>query len=742
LNKGSAALLNSKIKLLSVFIPGAKFVVSTHHPEIDYTQYDVKMVKVAGKIYPLKIMVGQLGLSVLCGLYSVLNKYLGVKINISIQGKKLQEYASQSTAKARAKDSLGSFSTLFLLFRCTLWAMLHKFGLNMNRSFCGKKLQEYYGADIVLNTSGDVLTEDYGLAFSHFVNLLFAILLDKPVIICAESIGPFKNRWYKFIARYVLNRAKLITLREERSLKHLQEIGVNKPPIYVTADVAFVLEPPSDQRIKEILTKEGIKECMPLIGISVSKIISNYGFPELKNRKDKYNEYVKLMSKSIDYLVETLNATIVFVPHVIGPGEGNDDRTVADDIYKLIKNRDKVVSIKEEYTPEELKGIIGQCDLFIGARMHATIASTSMLVPTVAIAYSDKTHGIIGKMLGYETHVLDVKDLSYDMLISKIKDAWESREEIKKDLEMKISKIKEKAMLNGKLIKDYIDVPAVDECIVKVEKIVLNNGIEMPMIGLGTYPTNGVKLALLVRKAVKLGYRSFDTASAYGNEKWLGIGIRLSGVKRSDLFITTKASNAEQRTGDVISAVNKSKKRLGVKQVDLYLMHWPNPDTYLKSWKQMETLYKEGVVRAIGVCNFHEHHLLKLLEIADVIPVINQFELHPLLSQTSLVKFCHDKGIRVTAYSPLARMNDKLRKNTTLVKIAGKYQKTVPQIILRWNFQNHIISIPKTSNPARLKENIDIFDFSLSEEEMNLINQLNINFRVRFDPDNCDFNKL
>ena len=457
LNKGSTAILNSKIKLLSDFIPGAKFVVSTYHLEIDYTQCDVKRVKVAGKIYSLKTVIGQLGLSVLCSLDSVLNKYLGAKINISIRGKKLQEYTDQSDAKTRAKVSIATFSTLFLLFRCGLWAILRKFGLNVNRSFCGKELREYYDADIVLNTGGDVLTEDFGFPFSHFVNLLFAILLDKPVVICAESLGPYKKRWTKIIAKFVFNRTELITLREERSLKHLQEIGVNKPSIYVTADVAFMLEPASDERIKEILTKEGFDESMPHIGISVSKVISNFGFPELKNREDKYNEYVKLMSEVIDCLVDTLNATIVFVPHVIGPGDDNDDRTVADDICKLIKNKDKLISIKNEYTPEELKGIIGQCDLFIGARMHATIASTSMLVPTVATAYSDKMHGIIGKMLGYEAYVLDIRDLSYDRLISKMDDAWENREEIKKDLEMKIPEIKEKAMLNGKLIKEVVD---------------------------------------------------------------------------------------------------------------------------------------------------------------------------------------------------------------------------------------------------------------------------------------------
>lgn len=457
LNKGSAALLNSKISLLKDFRPMATFIVSTHHPEIDYTQYNIKMVEVSGKAYPLTVMAGKLVLSALCSLDSVLNKYLGMRIKISIRGRRLQEYDCKSTAKSHAKDSLESLLTLFLLFRCGLWAMLHRFGLNVNRSFCSKKLQEYYDADIILNTGGDCLTEDYGSPFLHFGNLLFAILLDKPVIICGESIGPFKNRWNKLVAKFVFNRTKLITLREERSLKHLYGIGVNKPPIHVTADVAFTLETASDQRINEILVKEGIKEHRPLVGISVSKIISNYGFPAIKNPKDKYNEYVKLVSKVTDYLLDTLNATIVFVPHVIGPGDNLDDRTVADDICKLIKNEDRCISIREEYTPEELKGIIGQCDLFIGARMHAMIASTSMLVPTVAIAYSDKTHGIIGKMLGYEKYVLDIKDLSYDKLISVIDDVWVNREEIKKDLEVKIPEIKEKAMLNGKLIKEVMD---------------------------------------------------------------------------------------------------------------------------------------------------------------------------------------------------------------------------------------------------------------------------------------------
>jgi methylglyoxal/glyoxal reductase len=275
-----------------------------------------------------------------------------------------------------------------------------------------------------------------------------------------------------------------------------------------------------------------------------------------------------------------------------------------------------------------------------------------------------------------------------------------------------------------------------------ISKITLNNGVEMPWVGMGTWPLNGLKLALLVRKAVRLGYRSFDLASAYGNEKWLGRGVKICSQRRADLFITTKLSNAEQRRGDVRTACQNSLSRLGLKYLDLYLMHWPVPGLYTSSWKQMEALYREGLVTAIGVCNFHQHHLSELLQVADVIPAVNQIELHPLLSQSHLVTFCKEIGIQVAAYSPVARMHDRLIKNELLMSIAARHGKTVPQIILRWDFQNGIISVPKSARPVRLKENINIFDFALSDEEMQSIDFLNADLRVRHDPDNCDFDKL
>ncbi|MEI6856499.1 aldo/keto reductase [Psychrilyobacter sp.] len=275
-----------------------------------------------------------------------------------------------------------------------------------------------------------------------------------------------------------------------------------------------------------------------------------------------------------------------------------------------------------------------------------------------------------------------------------------------------------------------------------MKKIKFNNEMEMPLIGIGTWPMKGLTLLKAITYAFKSGYKKIDTASAYSNEKWIGLALKLNFKRRKDVFITTKLSNTSQRDGDIRKAFNVSLKRLGVKYVDLYLMHWPNPDTFIKSWKEMEKLYEEGLVKAIGVCNFQEHHLEELLKVAKIIPVINQVERHPLLSQKKLIEYCKNKKIIVEAYSPFARMDKKLIENETLVEISKKYNKEVTQIILRWNYQNDIPTVPKSSNKERIKQNIDILDFELKDCEMDKINLLNENYRVRHNPDNCDFTKL
>lgn len=267
----------------------------------------------------------------------------------------------------------------------------------------------------------------------------------------------------------------------------------------------------------------------------------------------------------------------------------------------------------------------------------------------------------------------------------------------------------------------------------------LNNGVEMPVLGLGTWP-----MKLMLYKVVPLsyfsGYRAFDTSEAYRNERHLG--RILSFFPRKALFVTSKLSNVGQRRGNVRVELMNTLSRLRLKQLDLYLMHWPNPETFLNSWKQMEILYHEGLTRAIGVCNFHEHHLERLLDIATVVPALNQFELHPLLTQEPLVNFCRSKGILVEAYSPLARMDKKLIEHVVLEGIAEKYNKTVPQIVLRWIIQSGNATCPKTANYTRLRQNIDIFDFELSEAEMMKISGLNENYRVRHNPDTADFSRL
>ncbi|QDF29518.1 aldo/keto reductase [Halarcobacter anaerophilus] len=276
-----------------------------------------------------------------------------------------------------------------------------------------------------------------------------------------------------------------------------------------------------------------------------------------------------------------------------------------------------------------------------------------------------------------------------------------------------------------------------------MEFITLNNGLKMPMLGLGTYPLNRLKLLKSIWIAQNNGYISIDTSRSYGNEKWIGRSLKLINLfNNQKLFITTKLGNSDQRKGNVRKALKESMDRLGVNYVDLYLMHWPNPDTYIASWKQMEVLYKEGLVGAIGVCNFHKHHLEKLLKEAEIVPAINQIELHPLLTQEPLRDYCKSKGIQIESYSPVARMDPKLIENPLLVNLSKKYNKTVPQIILRWNIENKIVTIPKSGTKNRIIENIDIFDFKLTSDEVEQINNLNEDYRVRYNPDTVDYYKV
>ncbi|MFP9127224.1 aldo/keto reductase [Niallia sp. BSM11] len=266
----------------------------------------------------------------------------------------------------------------------------------------------------------------------------------------------------------------------------------------------------------------------------------------------------------------------------------------------------------------------------------------------------------------------------------------------------------------------------------------LHNGIEMPLIGLGTYNLEGGRPTVeTVKAALDLGFRSIDTASFYNNELEVGEGIKESAVFRKDVFVTTKLWNDEHGYDAALRAFEASLRRLDMDYVDLYLIHWPGKDKYIETWKAFERLYGEGVVKAIGVSNFQEHHLSKLLSTCNEKPAVNQIELHPRLTQEKLREYCKKLNIKVEAWSPLA--NGRLLNEPTINYIAKKHGRTPAQIILRWHVQNDIIVIPKTSSIKRLAENGNIFDFRLSMEEMNLIDSLNMNERIGQDPDKMIF---
>jgi len=273
--------------------------------------------------------------------------------------------------------------------------------------------------------------------------------------------------------------------------------------------------------------------------------------------------------------------------------------------------------------------------------------------------------------------------------------------------------------------------------------ITLNNGIEMPRLGLGVFRVeDSSELINAVKAAIKNGYRSIDGASIYGNEEAMGEGIREgikeAGISREDLFITSKVWNADLGYESTIAAYEASLNRLGVDYLDLYLIHWPVEGKYKEAWKALEYLYKEGRVKAIGVSNFQVHHLQDLLANAEIKPAINQVELHPYLSQKKVREFCKENDIQVEAWSPLMAGNG-LLENEILKEIAKKYNKTVAQIVLRWDLQSQVVTIPKSTNERRLIENIDVFDFNLSKVDIDKIDSLNQDLRVGPDPDNFDF---
>lgn len=262
----------------------------------------------------------------------------------------------------------------------------------------------------------------------------------------------------------------------------------------------------------------------------------------------------------------------------------------------------------------------------------------------------------------------------------------------------------------------------------RIRYLILNNGYSLPVIGYGTFSQKEL-LVSNIPVAIKTGYRMLDCSDNYNNEQFIGKGIVFS--ESSDIAVVTKFSQPF-RTHELEKCFEESWKKLG--RINVYLLHWPYPHLWKKQWRKMERLYLDGKCDAIGVCNFDLGFMKELLSFCKVKPAINQFERHPLFQQQELVDFCLANDVIVMAYSPVARMDKTLQESPVLTEIANKYNKTVNQIILRWDIDTNCIPIPASVSESHIKENYDIFDFSLNTDEIKEINSLEIGRRIRYNP--------
>lgn len=273
----------------------------------------------------------------------------------------------------------------------------------------------------------------------------------------------------------------------------------------------------------------------------------------------------------------------------------------------------------------------------------------------------------------------------------------------------------------------------------------LYNGVEIPCVGLGTWQSSNETAKLSVLAALSHGYKLIDTAAAYGNELGVGAGLKASGLKREEYFVTSKLRNANHGYEATMEAFELTIEKLGVDYLDLYLIHWPNPVQFRgiwktamqETWRAFEDLYKAKKIRAIGVSNFMPHHIKALMETAEIKPMVNQLKLCPGIDQPEIVKYCRENDIVVEAYSPFG--TGLIFDNEVMRNLAKKYNKTIAQICLRWCLQNDYVSLPKSANPIRIKDNTDIFDFELSAEDMDLIASLSGSCGEAPDPDTITF---
>ncbi len=444
-NKGSAAILVSTMKTLKEFMPDAEFTTFAQLSKAFSKRFGIKVI--ADKLFSVK------GSSPSCSLKASLN-----------------------------------------LARGALWSVLHHYlKLDMRVLISNRKLKEYAYADLIIHIGGDNYTDSVGIhnLIEHSKEILLTRVMGKPAMLYAESIVPFQSRIASAIARFTLNKMSLITVREEESKSYLLEKGINKPPIFVTADPAFLLEAASEKRLEQISRAEGIDVSQrPLIVISTGatnlwKVTKESKWPKyvrwaylellyllpeglfkfmvsiakgsmfFSSFESNFINYAQPVTRIVNYLTEKLNATVVLMQHAPEEGFLVTGLDILKEICNSAKHREKVKLIAyADYTPGELKGIIGQCDLLVSTSMHAIIAALSQCVPVVAIGFTPKYKGIMG-MLGQDQYISN--SLVAQEVISKIEDVWFHREEIKKELKSRQEAVGEKALLNAKLAKELLD---------------------------------------------------------------------------------------------------------------------------------------------------------------------------------------------------------------------------------------------------------------------------------------------
>jgi colanic acid/amylovoran biosynthesis protein len=335
--------------------------------------------------------------------------------------------------------------------RNRFWLAMNHIGLKTDRILWVKP--SFYEAikscDLMVVSGGDILA-DYGEAAvkHYFFPIAIAKALRKPVYVFAQSISPYKSQYLLRFAKQYLDNVDLITVREELSFDYLRSISI-KSPFYLTADPAFLLRPSSQERLSGLLKREGIMENSALtIGISVSETVTKWGYGDR-------DTFLKLMSLVCDTMVEHYNARLIFVPHVTYSDSDNNDQKTSASICQLIKKKESVYILNDDYSCRDLKAVIGMCDIFIGARTHATIASSSQSVPTLALAYSIKAFGIMEDVLDREQCTCDIKTLTADELLEKVGYLIENRYQIRQSMSKRLEAVKERSRLNGKLAQEF-----------------------------------------------------------------------------------------------------------------------------------------------------------------------------------------------------------------------------------------------------------------------------------------------